>query len=295
LAGLPMVVGTFHVLPSVDVGGLRNTWVHRRLERRSNAALDRVIAVSGATNRDWVARTGIDARRVLTIPNGIDPEQFRRRWPKRVARKGLGLPDDEWVILGAVGRLDAVKGFEYLIEALARLKVAAPKVRLVLAGEGPLRGKLEALARRTGVGDSVHFVGFQADIQQVYDALDVFVLSSLSEALPYVLLEAMATELPCVGSNVGGVPEIIAPGETGFLVPPSESAALAVALQALLESPASRQRMGQAGRERILRDFNIRDMVRRTIQVYKDLLKPLSASVAEGTCCPANFVLAPKR
>jgi glycosyltransferase involved in cell wall biosynthesis len=109
-------------------------------------------------------------------------------------------------------------------------------------------------------------------VQLTLDALDVFALPSQCEALPYALLEAMATGLPAVGAAVGGVPEVIAPGETGFLVAPRDPAALAAGLRPLLADPVLRGRMGSAGRERVTRHFHERDMVRQTVGVYRDLL-----------------------
>jgi len=120
-------------------------------------------------------------------------------------------------------------------------------VRLVLAGDGPLREMLEALGRQTGGADFVHFVGFHHDVQPVLDALDVFVLPSLSEALPYALMEAMAGGLPCVASDVGGVPEIVAAGETGFLAAPADAPSLAGALSPLLRSKELARQNGARG------------------------------------------------
>src|SRR5207253_6549325 len=134
---------------------------------------------------------------------------------------------------------------------------------------GPLRKELEAEATRHGVADRVRFLGFQSDVQLPLDALDVFAMPSRCEALPYALLEAMATELPAVGAAVGGVPEVIVPGQTGFVVPPRDPDALAASLRTLLKDADLRRWMGAAGRERVVRDFHERDMVRKTIELYR--------------------------
>src|SRR5205814_2352903 len=131
LAGLPAVLGTFHVLPSVDVEGRYSKPVHRRLERRSCSALDLAISVSDAAKRDWVARVRLHPETVLTIRNGIDPDHFRRRSPPETARRELGVPLDGSTLLGAVGRLEPVKGLDCLIEALALLRAGGHPVRVL--------------------------------------------------------------------------------------------------------------------------------------------------------------------
>jgi glycosyltransferase involved in cell wall biosynthesis len=124
-----------------------------------------------------------------------------------------------------------------------------------------------------GLADRVRFLGQCSDVGLVYDACDVFVLSSLCEACPYALLEAMAHELPVVATRVGGVPEIVVDGETGFLAAPRDAESLAGALAKLIDSPELRRRQGQAARERVVKHFHEADMVRRTIQLYRELLR----------------------
>jgi glycosyltransferase involved in cell wall biosynthesis len=271
LAGVRRVLGTFHVGSTFDLHRDRAGPRHRVLEAFSNRCLRTAISVSDATRRDWVRRTHVPADRVVTIHNGIDPDRFRRRHPKTEARRRLGLPVDAPVV-GGIGRLDPAKGFADLIEAAARLRPEFPDLCVAIAGEGPLRAGLEAEAARLGVADRIRFLGFQPDVQLTLDAVDVFALSSHCEALPYALLEAMATGLPAVGAAVGGVPEVIVPGETGFLVAPRDPPGLAAGLRPLLTDPALRDRMGAAGRERVVRSFHERDMVRRTVGVYRELL-----------------------
>lgn len=270
-AGIPHVLGTFHVDSTYDLDCVRSGLTHRSLEWYSNRCLHRAIAVSEATKRDWMQRTGIPDYRVVTIHNGIDPEHFRRTKSKEEARASLGLPANT-VIIGGLGRLDAAKGFTYLIEAMALLRTGFPQVHVAIAGTGPLREQLEATAQSLGVADRVTFLGFRSDVNEVLDACDIFVLSSLCEALPFALLEAMAHELPTVGTTVGGVSEVIVPMETGLLAPPRDSVALAAAIKPLLESAQLRERMGRASRERVSRFFNEDDMVRKTIAVYREML-----------------------
>lgn len=284
LAGVPRVLGTFHVDSTYDLQGVRSGLRHRLLERLSNRCLHRAIAVSEATKADWVRRTGIPPGRVVTIPNGVDPDAFRRRVSKAEARARLGLPREGGVLIGGVGRLDEAKGFADLIEAFALLTATDPRAELAIAGTGPLREGLAARAAALGVADRVHFLGFRPDVRDVFEALDVFALSSLCEAMPYALLEAMAAGLPAVGTRVGGVAEVIEAGETGFVVPPREPAAMASALRPLVESSELRDRLGAEGRERVEREFHVRDTVRRTVDVYREMIgaAPAWASI-QGT------------
>lgn len=268
LAGVPRVIGTFHVNSSLDLQRVRSGPTHRLLETVSNRCLHTAIAVSHATRRDWVQRTHIPADRVVTIHNGIDPDKFRRRQSRESARRALGLPEGG-LIVGGLGRLDEAKGFTYLLDAAVKLRAEFPNLVVAIAGAGPLRESLEAQADRQGLGGVVRVLGFQADVQAVLDALDVFAIPSLSEALPFALLEAMATELPAVGTAVGGIPEVIVEGETGFVIPPRNLDRLVTGLRTLLTNPDLRSRMSTAGRERVIRHFHERDMVQKTIEVYR--------------------------
>jgi glycosyltransferase involved in cell wall biosynthesis len=260
-------MGTFHTeAPRVP-------WHERLMERPTAHCLHAAIAVSEATRQDWAKRTGLSRDRVATIYNGIDPETCARKVSRQDARRQLGLPPDGPIIAGA-GRLAAMKGFSGTLDALAALRGEFPLATVVIAGDGPLRGQLESQMRSLGLADRVSLLGHRTDIGAVYDAADVFLLSSsMSEAAPYVVLEAMSHELPVVATRVGGVPEIIVPGETGFLVPPGNSGAVAAALRPLLSSAELRQRMGNAGRQRVIRCFQEADMVRKTVEVYRSMLE----------------------
>ncbi len=220
LARIPIVLGTFHVDSTYDLEHKRSGFAHRTLEHISNHCLTHAIGVSQKTSDDWIRRTHLPRCRVSTIHNGIDPEKFQRRRSRKIARQQLGLPQDA-LIIGGLGRLDPAKGFSFLIDSVALLAPQFPNLLLAIAGQGPLRDPLETQAAHLGITNHVRFLGFQSDVQPVLDALDIFAIPSLCEALPYALLEAMATELPAIGATVGGIPEVITP-DTGFLVPPKD-------------------------------------------------------------------------
>jgi glycosyltransferase involved in cell wall biosynthesis len=229
------------------------------------------IGVSHQTSEDWIRRTHLPASRVVTIHNGIDPERFQRRTERQAAKLALGLSPKSLVV-GAVGRLDEAKGMGYLISGVAELAGEYSELVLVIAGEGPLHERLTRQAESLGIGSRVRFLGFQQDVQSVLHALDIFALPSLCETLGYAHLEAMATCLPAIGTSVGGVPEVIVNGETGLLVPPRDAVALASALRTLIDSPDLRTQMGMAGRERVEKYFTEREMVSKTIELYRRLL-----------------------
>lgn len=276
LAGIPHVIGTFHVDSTVDIQRLRSGPTHRSLEVISNRCLDQAIAVSEATRKDWLQRTHIPADRVVTIHNGIDPEKFCRQQTREQARQVLNLPQDA-LLIGGLGRLDEAKGFGDLITAASLLRAEFPRMCVAIAGAGPLQSELEGQIERLGLSGVVRLVGFQRDVQVVLDALDVFAMPSLCETLGYAMLEAMASELPVVGSAVGGIPEVIVEGETGFVVPSRQSARLAQQLRTLLLNDELRQRMGVAGRQRVTQHFHERDMVRKTIELYRQYFRPVQA------------------
>jgi glycosyltransferase involved in cell wall biosynthesis len=272
LAGIGHVVGTFHVDSTYDLAGIRSGFTHRAMEIVSNHALHRAIAVSEATRDDWIRRTHVPDEKVVTIHNGIDPEKFRRRTDRASARARLGLPPSGPVVIGGIGRLDEAKGFIYLIEAMAALSAEFPDAILLIAGDGALKESLMARAAAVGIADRVRFLGFVSDVQSVLDALDIFAMPSLCETLGYAILEAMATELPVVGTTVGGVPEVIVPGQTGFLVPPRDSASLAGALRQLMISQTMRKTLGRAGRQRVVDHFQESVCARTTIDLYRQML-----------------------
>ncbi len=270
-AGVPIVLGTFHTDSTYDLDRQRDGWGHRLIERYSNRCLHHAIAVSEATRRDWMRRTGIRGDRVTTIHNGVCPETYRRRRSQAAARAELGLPADR-LLIGAVGRLDRAKGHADLIDAFARIATTKQEADLVIAGAGPLREELASRCERLGVASRVHFLGQVSDVSLAYDALDVYAMPSLCEALPFALLEAMAHGLPCVTSRAGGMPEVVVDGQTGRLVAIGDVEALATALGDLIGAEELRRSYGAAGRARVEKHFTERQMVDQTLALYERLI-----------------------
>ncbi|MEM7349860.1 MAG: glycosyltransferase, partial [Acidobacteriota bacterium] len=175
-------------------------------------------------------------------------------------------------IAGGVGRLTDTKGFEHLLAAAAEARANGIRLEVVLVGDGPRHEALTAEARRLGIGSAVHFLGRRGDPDCIYPALDLFVLSSLREGSPNVLLEAMACGIAAIATRVGGVPELIDDGDQGLLIPPGDPKVLATALQRLATDPALRHRLGQAARERVERELTVERMVEKHEALYEGLL-----------------------
>ncbi|HEY7116360.1 MAG TPA: glycosyltransferase [Tepidisphaeraceae bacterium] len=212
--------------------------------------------------------------RIKVIPNGVDVRRYRRARERRDARRELSLPDSCSHVLAIVGRLEEQKGHRFLLDAIQHLRGTFPGVCVLVAGDGSLRADLQEKAQTLGIERHVRFLGHCGNIQSVLDASDVFVLSSLWEALPFALLEAMASGLPIVATAVAGVPELVLHGETGFLVQPADPTGLASALRTLMASEELRASMGMAGQERVEREFSQRSMLAKTEETYRELLKP---------------------
>ncbi len=224
LAGIPIVCTTHG----------KNYWPFARYRRMAYRWTAGNAAAFVAVSRDlggFISQTlGISGERVTVIRNGIDTDGFPRDPVARArVRADLGVQDQQVLVL-ACGELAEVKGHEVLLRALPGIIAAHPGVLVAIAGDGPLRSRLEAVARETGIAANVRFLGFRRDVPALLNAADLFVMPSLSEGLPLAILEAMAAKVPIVATAVGGVPELIQPGRTGWLVPAGDGAALAAGL-----------------------------------------------------------------
>lgn len=227
----------------------------------------RVVAVSEALGKRL---PGIAQRKMTVIPNAVDPAELNDSSGRDV-RHELGIPG-EALVVGVVGRLSPEKGQIFFLKALAQTRKQVPNAVGILLGDGQDRAMLEVEAVRWGLAGAVFFTGHVSGLGDYYRAMDLVVMPSLSEGMPNVALEAMIFAKPVVASRVGGVPEVVVEGETGFMVTAGNAESLAVALIRMLESPSRMQAMGEAGRRRALDNFSPTVRVERLLTLYKELL-----------------------
>lgn len=234
------------------------------VQRLAHRLATHVTAVSRAV-ADTAVALGVPAGRITVIPNGVDSARF----PERPAEPGALGFNGHGPVIGSVGCLEARKDYGTLLEALAGLHARGLRFRVALVGDGRERPALEQQARVLGLAGCVHFLGERPDVERLLPEFDVFVLSSREEGIPNALLEAMAAGRAAVATAVGGTPEILEDGETGWLVPPRAPAALAAALAAALDDPAEAARRGAAARRFAREQLSIDAMARRHEAFYE--------------------------
>ncbi|MFW5869275.1 MAG: glycosyltransferase [Planctomycetota bacterium] len=243
----------------------------RRLANRLYFArrAEKVTAVCDFTRRALIEKEGVPNKKIEVIYNGVEMQRFDQI-EQAEARQQWALPDQTPVVV-QVGNLRSVKDHPTALRAFAQTHRKVPESLLLLAGDGPDRRKLEALADELGIAKSVRFLGNVKEIPSLLTAADVMLMTSVSEAHSVSLLEAMASRLPIVATAVGGIPETVVDGQTGLLAARGDAGALAANLVRLLRDPAQRQGMGDAGFERCRRMFQREDMHRRYLEIYRDL------------------------
>lgn len=236
-------------------------WKDRLKFRVASLFFHKIVGVSQDTTRAF-GQYGISSPQGLTILNGIEEKKFSRTHNGKsspVLEASVSRNPREWVV-GTVARLSPEKGIHHLLHAHAILRLRGLPMRLVLVGEGPQRGELEALAEALGISSSVEFMGYQDNVETFLSTFDFFVLPSLTEGIPLSLLEAMANGLPVVATNVGGIPEIVVHQESGLLVPSGQPEALAHALSQLIQDPGEAKRMANNAQGRIRERFGMTAM-----------------------------------
>ena len=233
-------------------------------------AAARIVAIS-RWSAERVLRSGIPGDKVTIVYEGVELPALLSAQRRAEARSRFGVAPDE-PLLGCVGALSPDKGQEWLIRALAKLRQKFPSAKLLLAGTGLCRERLQKMAQELGVGDAVIFAGFISDVESVYAALDVFLLPSFFEALSNALMSAMAYAIPSVAFNLGGPAEIIEDRRSGLLVEPANVDALCTAIAKILDDAALASSLGINGRRRIEQDFSAAKMVGEMLRVYEECL-----------------------
>jgi glycosyltransferase involved in cell wall biosynthesis len=266
----PCVVTTVHSDLALDYSNPLQAAAYGYLDRLTWGAVDRMVAVSEGLAAALASR-GWPRARMAVVPSGVELEQTDHGG---ILRSGTLPEADGRPTVGTVARLVVVKDLDLLLDAAAELSRLVPDVRVVVVGDGPEAPRLRAEAAARGLEQVVFFTGELRPAWPALEAFDVYLLTSRSEGLPVSVLEAMACGLPVVGTRVGGVPEAVEEGVSGFLVSRQSSreqtaAALAERLARLLGDDELRRRMGAAGARRVAREFSARVTARRMLRVYE--------------------------
>ena len=274
-AGVPVRIHGEHGRDLGDLDG--SSRKHRWLRRLYRPFVRKHIALSRDLERYLTRRVGIAAKRVVQIYNGVDTESFHPAAASREPIEGCPFSDPSLWIIGSVSRMQQVKDPLLLAHAFIRLLAIAPalkgQLRLVMVGEGPLRAEAQALLARAGVSALTWLPGERSDVAKILRGLDCFVLPSLAEGISNTILEAMATGLPVIATNVGGNGELVDAGRTGELVPSADVEVLAQRLVNYAVDQESARAAGRAGRERVERLFSLDCMVQRYRQLYQGCLR----------------------
>ena len=239
-------------------------------ERVFSRAATELVAVAEAQRQTLIKHHHLDPSRIITLPNGVRDNAFfpERDATRKRKREELGLPLDA-PIVGTIAVLSEQKGVQYLIEAAKQVVERMPGVLFVVAGDGVLRESLTQQAAAAGLGETVRFIGWRQDVGELLLAFDIYVMSSLWEAMPLALLEAMAAGRPIVVTDVGDNRRIVLDGEAARVVPPADGSAIAGALLELLEQPDTARELAARARARFEARFTIAKMVSAYEQLYR--------------------------
>lgn len=269
----PRVILTEHGRHYPDIVSAKRRLANRLVLAR---LADRITGVCSFSNNGLHEQDGFPLGRMQVIENGIDLARYQSPRDRTALRRGLSLlPNRRYV--ATIARFHPVKDHATLLKAFATVAAAVPDVDLLLVGDGPLRPQLESNARDLGVSARVLFWGVRNDVADILAAADVFVLPSLSEAASITLLEAMASGLPVVATNVGGNPEMVRDGIDGLLTPRGDAPAMAKSILAVLNDPARAASLGASARERVRERYQLDRTVDRYFDLYCDVAR--SASV----------------
>jgi len=257
----------------------------QRIRRIFRPVVTRYVALSPDLEQYLERDVGVRGDRIEQIFNGVDTQHFQPA-PRRIPIPGCPFGDDDHYLIGTVGRMDTVKDQTNLAVAFVRAveqnAKARRRLRLVMVGDGPLRGDVDVILREAGVRDLAWLAGERQDVPDVMHGLDCFILPSLAEGVSNTILEAMACGLPVVATRVGANPELVAEGKSGLLVPAGNSDALAGAILAMLGDPAGAAIQGGAGRVRVEQRFSLERMVERYHALYTSLVRPMAITQLNG-------------
>jgi glycosyltransferase involved in cell wall biosynthesis len=260
-AGIKRIVSSKH-----NDDEFRNRFFMKSINRFINHRTCRIIAISNAMKEFSIRNEGIDPGKIEVIHYGL--VDFEKSLRDKNLRKKLGY-GPEHIVFGIIARLTKQKGHRYLLEAFARVQSRHDCARLLIAGDGEMRGELERITRKLGLEKKVKFLGIREDTADIYHVLDIFVHPSLWEGFGLVFLEAMSFSLPIIATKVSAIPELVEDGGNGILVMPQNSHVLEKAMLDLIENPEKRLRLGKTGKKRLRAIFGVDNMVEKVFDVYE--------------------------
>ena len=234
-----------------------------------------MVFVAEYMKKDYIEHSNFPENRLLTVYNGVELKNGINNSDSSSLKKELGISDDD-LLVGHIANLRAPKGHKFLIKAASLVCNNFPSAKFLLIGDegdGTIKKEIEDLIAESGLGENIRLLGFRKDVNRLLQIIDIFVLSSTSEGLPLSVIEAMASSKPVVATNVGGLPEIVVPDKTGYLVEPQNADALAEKLIFLLKDKALRTRMGLAGRKVVEEKYSFQTMITNYQNLYEELLK----------------------
>ena len=244
-------------------------WLERKILDRA----DGIVAVSKG-QEEKLRKFGIVGKKNWVIHNAVNVPEELQTISKREKDKFLSqfnIPRNALIVVTA-GRLSPEKGHRYLVDAIVKCQAINKNIFYLFCGEGPCLEELKVQCQRQGILSNCLFVGFRRDLMKIFEVMDLFVLPSLTEGLPNVILESFAFAKPVVATSVGGVPELVEDGKNGLLVSPEQPHELADAMTIFLKNKALRESMGLAGLQKVKEEFNFERQGKLLVSVYYDLL-----------------------
>jgi glycosyltransferase involved in cell wall biosynthesis len=272
IAGTPCIIHTPHGHVFYGHFGRLASKIFLWIERIFSKFTDRIVALTNGERNDYIKFSVCPPEKLSKIHSGVDLTQFMQSNGNGVEKKrSLGL-DQNGTVIGFVGWLLPIKGPEYLLKAMAHIWPDHPDVSLVMVGKGELDVDLRSQALKMNANGRIRFLGWREDIHEIMPLFDLLVLPSLNEGMGRVLVEAMAAGKPVVASEVGGIPDLVKHGETGYLVRPADEKALANGIRKILNDPERAKQMGQRGKE-YCRQFSLEAMIEKLDDLYADLIR----------------------
>jgi glycosyltransferase involved in cell wall biosynthesis len=266
LSGIPVWVTSRRDL------GFKRKEIYNKIFRISSRDCNKCVANCIAVKEQTLQKEGLPEGKVEVIYNGMDFSPYQKSYNGNALRKEIGI-DNQTSLVGMIANFNfEIKGHQFFIEAANIVLKKVPNVQFILVGDGALRQRFENMAEELGIRQKIHFLGKRSDIPVILSSLNVSVLCSTNEGFSNVILESMAAGKPVVATKIGGSPEMVTNGVTGYLVPPADSYSLAKAIINLLNEPNKAEEMGKAGRKIAQEKFTTEAMVKNYEKLYQELI-----------------------